>query len=146
VALCEILKRRNIDPTGGRRKRCEAGLWVDTEPMPNTATQRGRVPVKQRFQNRYYPILLLLTFRQSSRYHRSRNPALVYHRPDCPSSTATAPKNRKMFRSTEETEAEQYIVVKNLSNEEMSSRQPGKNPKGCVCTGYSSGSLRTRKR
>lgn len=88
-------------------RQAKRGLWADPDPIPpweiRHLKQSGAPLVRGDFlseplANPDTTSMLIIGNRNSH----------VYHRPDCPSYTATAPKNRVTFNSEEEAEGAGY--------------------------------------
>lgn len=85
-------------------RQAKRGLWVDPNPVPpwevrhpkqgGSPLVRGDLSSEPLANPDTTPMPII----------GNRN-SYVYHRPDCPSYTATAPKNRVMFNSEAEAEA-----------------------------------------
>ena len=93
-------------------RQAKRGLWADPNPIPpwelrhpkqgRTPLARGNLLSEPRENPDTTPTPII----------GNRN-SHVYHRPDCPNYTATAPKNRVMFNSAAEAEAAGYRVAGN---------------------------------
>jgi micrococcal nuclease len=90
-------------------RQAKRGLWADPNPVPPWEVRhpkQGRTPLAREG--------LLLESEEKSAADTTPMPIIgnrhsqVYHRPDCPSYTATAPKNRMLFNSEAEAEAAGY--------------------------------------
>ena len=111
------------------------GLWVDPVPIPPWVYRKARrgqahdrldlVPLddeaERRSSSRGPPISPLLGAIEKDSESTTRSPypvignrrSRIYHRPDCPSYTATVPKNRMMFNSEAEAEAAGFHRAEN---------------------------------
>lgn len=93
-------------------RQAKRGLWVDHNPVPpwemrhpkpgHTPLARGDLPSEPSENPEATPMPII----------GNRN-SHVYHRPDCPNYTATAPKNRVIFNSEAEAEAAGYRRARN---------------------------------
>ena len=107
----EMLSQLEADARDAKR-----GLWVDTDPMP---PWEYRHPTGQSSSKGVPPEPLLS--HPAPTLPPSENPApiignrnsSIYHRPDCPNYTATAPKNRIIFKTIEEAESAGYVAAGN---------------------------------
>ena len=91
-------------------RQAKRGLWADPNPIPpweirhpkqgRTTSAPGRLSSEPGEKPATTPII-------------GNRHSLVYHRPDCPNYTATAPKNRVMFNSETEAEAARYHRARN---------------------------------
>ena len=93
-------------------RQAKQGLWADANPVPpwevrhpeqgRTPLARGNLLTEPRENPDTTPTPII----------GNRN-SHVYHRPDCPNYTATAPKNRVMFNSEAEAVAAGYNRARN---------------------------------
>ncbi len=93
-------------------RQAKRGLWADPNPIPpweirhpkqgRAPSAPGRLSSEPREKPDTTPIAII-----------GNRHSLVYHRPDCPNYTATAPKNRVLFTSEAEAEAAGYHRARN---------------------------------
>lgn len=93
-------------------RKAKRGLWADSNPIPPWEIRhpkQGTAPlVRGDFLSE--PLANPGTTPMPIIGNRNSN---VYHRPDCPSYTTTAPKNRVMFNSEAEAEAAGFRRARN---------------------------------
>ena len=104
------------DQSGGaleeEAQHAKRGLWADPNPIPpweirhpkqgRTPRAPGSLSSEPREKSDTTPMAII-----GNRHSQ------VYHRPDCPNYTSTAPKNRVLFTSEAEAEAAGYHRARN---------------------------------
>ena len=93
-------------------RQAKRGLWADPNPIPPWEIRhpkQGRMPRApgSLFSEAGEKLDTMATTIIGNRHSR------VYHRPDCPNYTATAPKNRMVFTSEVQAEAAGYHRARN---------------------------------
>ena len=93
-------------------RQAKRGLWADPNPIPpweirhpkqrRTPSAPGSLSSEQGEKPATTPVAII-----GNRHSH------VYHRPDCPNYTSTAPKNRVLFTSEAEAEAAGYHQARN---------------------------------
>lgn len=89
------------------------GLWRDPNPTPPWEARHPRQKEVTTLSAGSAPRLLAPAHDPDSAPIIGNRKSHIYHRPDCPNYTATAPKNRTVFSSPAEAESAGYRLAKN---------------------------------
>lgn len=117
AAIVEVLERKGLctkDESLGvleeEARQSKRGLWADPNPVPPWEVRHPKgaqatVPQKDLLssdpEEKSLPDTTMMQIIGNRNSH-------VYHRPDCPSYTATKPENRVVFNSEAEAETSGY--------------------------------------
>lgn len=96
-------------------REAKRGLWAEPDPIPPWVYRHPEQAKEEGFSASNAKGLLTLPQPrpQAGGLIIGNKRSQVYHRPDCPSYTATSPKNRELFESEEAAEKAGYHLAGN---------------------------------
>ena len=105
-------KDQSLGELEAEAREAKRGLWAEPKPIPPWVYRHPERAKEEGLESERLAKLPPPTPQAGGPIIGNRN-SHVYHRPDCPSYTATAPKNRVIFESEEAAEKAGYELAGN---------------------------------
>jgi len=105
-------KDESLGALEAEAREAKRGLWADPNPIPPWVYRHPELAQEEGIPREKFDNLPTAGPQAEGPIIANKN-SRKYHRPDCPSYTATAPKNRVVFNSVKEAEEAGYRVAGN---------------------------------